>query len=1036
LGYSTSAATWRSLLTSVTEYGSDGLTALPKVRFRYQHERGGWASAGWSIPPEASFTRGTNDDLDNAVRVGDVNGDGLPDLVQSYGTDAGKHRVWMNNGSGWELSSWSVPIEAGFIMDDGRDNAVVLADVNGDGRADLMQSFGTDSGKHRVWLNNGAGWSLSSWGVPLEASFVMDDGRDNGVRLADVNGDGLADLVQSYGTDTGKHRTWLNNRAGWSLSASWSAPTEAAFANDGGQDTGVRLADVNGDGLEDLVQSAGASATTHRVWLNNNAGWDAPTSIVPFGNEFVEGYARLADVNGDGRIDFIQADGGQPEKHRVWFNLGLAWDNPVYGVPVAFTKSLSNHADNGVRLTDANGDGLTDLLQNNTSQHYLWLGNGLAPDLLVEVTNGIGGLARVAYKPSTAYDNTGGDGLPDLPFVVQTAYAVTTDDGMGHSYTIQTAYSGGLYDAADREYRGFRYAKVTDPEGHYTEQWFHQDSIKKGKPEKIEAHAAGGALLQQVSNTWAYTTPYAGSTFVYLAQVETLHVDGGSNFITRTRYQYDAYGNVTAQMNEGDVALAGDEVYAYTEYAVNTSAWILSLPSHTMVKDAAGTLYAQAWHDYDGLPNGQVQKGNLTKKRFWLYAGTNPEVSYAYDSYGNVVSSTDARGKTTTTTYDSAYHAFPNFVINPLGYQTISVYDPKTGQPLQVTDTNGNTTRTLYDLFGVPAKVIKPYDNEAYPTLSYQYALRSLPIKVTVAGREKSGQHGEWLSYAYSDGLGRSLQKVLEARGSNQFTVQDSVVYNARGLVQHQLTPFFTTGSGYVPADLGRTHSSFDYDGLARLTRTTNPDGSTMTRQYLGRKTCIVDEGGHRTCQTVDGLGRLVLVEEENGAEVYRTTYSYDPLNNLLQTTDNAGNVSTMSYDTLGRKVAMHDPDMGNWTYAYDANGNLTRQTDAKGQMINFAYDDLNRLILKDYPTGTDVVYTYDAADVPNGIGRLTRVSDSAGTTAFEYDALGRATKEQKTVDGVSYVVLKSYDALGRLTRLVYPGISPSPVSWNSPMEV
>ena len=60
--------------------------------------------AAWNIPSDASFTWGPEDNYDNAVRLGDVNGDGLTDLVQSYGTNSSKHRVWLNNGAGWSLA--------------------------------------------------------------------------------------------------------------------------------------------------------------------------------------------------------------------------------------------------------------------------------------------------------------------------------------------------------------------------------------------------------------------------------------------------------------------------------------------------------------------------------------------------------------------------------------------------------------------------------------------------------------------------------------------------------------------------------------------------------------------------------------------------------------------------------------------------------------------------------------------------------------------------------------------------------------------
>lgn len=1040
LGYAISAGSGRSLLSSVTEYGSAGMTALPVVRFRYQHARGAWILASeWTVPQEAAFTTGDNDDLDNGVRLVDVNGDALVDLVQADGTDADdidRHRTWLNTATGWTLSTgWVVPQGVGFTIgdNDDEDNAVRLADVNGDALVDLVQSYGTDAGRHRVYRNTGTGWSLDSpWSVPADAGFVTDSGEDNAVRLADVNGDGLADLVQSYGTDPGRQRVWLNTGSGWQLS-DWTVPAEAGFVTDDGGNNGVQLADVNGDGLDDLVQSHGHAVATHRVWLNNNAGWEAATAIVPLGTEFVESFddrldngVRFADVNGDRRVDFIQADGGLAGQHRVWWNNGLAWDNPVYNVPLdaAFTEPSNGHADNGIRLADVNGDGLIELIQSDggdAGQHRVWLNTSPAPDLLVEVANGIGGKSTVTYQPSTAYDNTGDDDRPDLPFVVQTAVVVTTDDGLGHTYPMTTTYAGGFFDGLERDFRGFRYARVTDPDGNYTESWFHQDDTYKGKLERTEVRDAGGALLRQVTNTWDVTEPYPGSTFVFVGQADTTFHDGGTSYTTRVRYEYDGYGNTTAVLNEGDIALAGDEVYAYTEYAENTTTWVLALPSHTTVKDAGGTKYAETWSNYDGLPNGQVENGNLTKKRSWLDTGpVDPEVTFGYDAYGNVVSKTNARGKTTTTAYDSIYHTFPETVTNPLQHTVTRSYDPKTGEVLQATDANGHTTYNEYDVFGTLVKTIQPTDSEAYPTLSYEYDLTTLPIKTTVAARERRGLSGVWLSYAFSDGLGRSLQKLVEGR-DGRYIAAESVVYNARGLVEHQLTPYFVSAAVYDPPDLNKAHSSFAYDALGRLVQTTNPDDTTVTKVYTGRRTRVIDEEGHATTYTNDGLGRLIRVEEENGGKIYTSTYQYDPLNNLVRTVDNAGNVTTMTYDSLGRKIAMRDPDMGDWEYAYDANGNLIRQIDGKRQTIHFQYDDLNRLILKDYPTGTDVTYTYDDPGVPNAIGRLTRVTDAVGTTSFAYDELGRTIKEAKVVDGVTYTVLKSYDTLSRLTQLVYP---------------
>jgi len=144
-------------------------------------------------------------------------------------------------------------------------------------------------------------------------------------------------------------------------------------------------------------------------------------------------------------------------------------------------------------------------------------------------------------------------------------------------------------------------------------------------------------------------------------------------------------------------------------------------------------------------------------------------------------------------------------------------------------------------------------------------------------------------------------------------------------------------------------------------------------------------------------------------------------MGNLLGTTDTLGNQITITYDTLGRKTFMNDPDMGTWSYAYDANGNLTSQTDAKGQTTTFTYDALNRMTLKNYLTGTDASYSYDETFSTNSKGRLTTVSDASGTTKYYYDKVGQNTKKIRTIDSVNYTTESTYDALGRTTSLKYP---------------
>ena len=149
--------------------------------------------------------------------------------------------------------------------------------------------------------------------------------------------------------------------------------------------------------------------------------------------------------------------------------------------------------------------------------------------------------------------------------------------------------------------------------------------------------------------------------------------------------------------------------------------------------------------------------------------------------------------------------------------------------------------------------------------------------------------------------------------------------------------------------------SSRTYDTLRRPVLVTLPDGETTEHRYAGWSRSLVDQNDHLKRWDSDGLGRMIKVSEYTGSDptvaLYaETNYEYGVADELTKVTDAANNLTTISYDELGRKTSMSDPDMGSWSYSYDAVGNLIEQTDAKSQVIDFTYDKLNRLVRKWYP--------------------------------------------------------------------------------------
>ena len=135
-----------------------------------------------------------------------------------------------------------------------------------------------------------------------------------------------------------------------------------------------------------------------------------------------------------------------------------------------------------------------------------------------------------------------------------------------------------------------------------------------------------------------------------------------------------------------------------------------------------------------------------------------------------------------------------------------------------------------------------------------------------------------------------------------------------------------------------------------------------------------------------------------------------------------AGNVITMTYDSLGRKLSMSDPDMGAWYYAYDDSGYLVAQVDARGVTTTLAYDPLGRVITKTYtvPTGTLVAETEPVYYGYTGDLR-TSMRDGSGSTVWQYDPAGRLLAETRTIQGATFQTGYTYDGFGRLETMTYP---------------
>jgi hypothetical protein len=220
-----------------------------------------------------------------SVIAADVNGDGKLDLIcANYGNGGGSTLcVFTNNNNGGFVLASSPMVGSGPV-------SVVAADVNGDGKLDLI-SANVWSSTLSVLTNNGTG------GFALAASLNVGT-HPYSVTAADVNGDGKVDLI-SANRDANTLTVLTNNGSGGFVLSS----TLSVGSNPGA----VTAADVNGDGRLDLI-SANNSDNTLSVLTNNGSGGFVLAATAGVGN--YPNCVAAADMNGDGKPDLISANYG------------------------------------------------------------------------------------------------------------------------------------------------------------------------------------------------------------------------------------------------------------------------------------------------------------------------------------------------------------------------------------------------------------------------------------------------------------------------------------------------------------------------------------------------------------------------------------------------------------------------------------------------------------------------------------------------------------------------------------------------------
>jgi len=439
---------------------------------------------------------------------------------------------------------------------------------------------------------------------------------------------------------------------------------------------------------------------------------------------------------------------------------------------------------------------------------------------------------------------------------------------------------------------------------------------------------------------------------------------------------------------------------------------------------------------------------------------------------------------TQCTTLDGTFAVLPVSSANALNQTTQTGYTQTAAGgfglwPTALTDVNGQATTIRYDALGRTTSETLPGEGAGLTTRSWTYLNTCAPTGaqspcVEVDGTQRLNATTSVTSRAFYDGWGRLVETRTPAP-ANRDLVQYRF-YDASGRVAFTSVPYFVTvGAGYSIPDSTQPGTTVTYDGLGRVTSTTDPLSNQITNQYTvacnvpgtGDPACYeqtmrTDALSHRGSGLGDAFGRLAYNQRFSGNSplsyaVYATTkFTYDLGGRLTQIVHPDGvTMTTFQYDMAGRRIGMVDPDLGTMTFGYDQNGNLTQSVDPRGAAgtIFVGYDGLDRPIWRNTtntPTGAYQSYTYDGTLGGNqGVGRLTGQAFNgtpnnalAGSYTYVYDGRGQETARTLTVGTASYQVSTLYDDAGNITQTTYPSgageqvtISYTPEGWLSDLS-
>lgn len=303
--------------------------------------------SGASLGSQNSIGSLTGDS--RVINMADLDADGDKDLLALYWAATPLNLSWWENVD--DASSWTKHNIIGGV-DSSIVHNIITSDFDRDDDQDIILGYSHGSEAIISYFENDGSGSFTETNL-YDSAGVLD------LSAADINGDSYTDLVMAHGYES--LSWWMNDGSG-SFSEQFIRDLNEYIDQ-------VFTGDFNGDDTMDIIYMASINNT---VFLSNNDGfggnWTSTNITVFYNGTYTEDDVSVADVDGDGDLDFVVDEGGSYADETAWFSNN--------GLGTSFTKHLiTDTIYNDLFVTDLDGDGDVDVIAAGGYGDFEWFEN-------------------------------------------------------------------------------------------------------------------------------------------------------------------------------------------------------------------------------------------------------------------------------------------------------------------------------------------------------------------------------------------------------------------------------------------------------------------------------------------------------------------------------------------------------------------------------------------------------------------------------------------------------------------------------------